>query len=106
MPKLVLHGKYSAEAWQGLAAEGAIGREKVVSALFASTGAELEAYYLMPGSNWDFMMIINNANAETMAAVKKAVGPTGSVVEQNASVIMTPAEFDDAGAGSYRAPGN
>lgn len=106
MPKLVLHGKYSAEAWQGLAAEGATGREKVVSSLFASTGAELEAYYLMPGSNWDFMMIINNANAETMAAVKKAVGPTGSVVEQDASVIMTPAEFDAAGAGSYRAPGN
>lgn len=60
----------------------------------------------MPGSNWDFMMIINNANAETMAAVKKAVAPTGSVIEQNASVIMTPAEFDAAGAGSYRAPGN
>jgi|TARA_B110000438_G_scaffold209284_1_gene201161 hypothetical protein len=44
MPKLVLRGKYSAEAWQGLADEGATGREKVVSELFAFTGAELEAY--------------------------------------------------------------
>ena len=55
---------------------------------------------MMPGSNWDFMMIINNAIAETMAAVKRAVGPTGAVVESDASVIMTPEEFDAAGGGS------
>lgn len=106
MPKLVLHGKYSPQAWQGIASEGATSRQEAVGALFASAGAELEAVYMMPGSNWDFMMIINNANAETMAAVKRAVGPTGAVVESNASVIMTPEEFDAAGGGSYRAPGS
>jgi len=106
MPRIVLHGKYSAEAWQGIVDEGATARQEAVGALFASTGAELEAVYYLPGSNWDFMMIVNNANAETMAAVKKAVGPTGAVVQSDTNVVMTPAEFDAAGGGSYRAPGS
>ena len=63
MPKLVLHGKYSAQAWQGVVSDGATSRQEAVGALLASTGAELETVYMMPGSNWDFMMIINNANA-------------------------------------------
>ncbi|MBM37299.1 MAG: hypothetical protein CL460_09025 [Acidimicrobiaceae bacterium] len=105
MPKIVLHGKYSQEAWEGLDATGTSARKEAVGALLASTGASLEAMYMMPGSNWDFMMIVDNASAESMAAVKKAVGPTGAVLESNATVIMTPEEFDAAGSGDYSAPG-
>jgi len=50
-------------------------------------------------------MIVDNASAEVMANLKKLVGPTGSVVEQNASVIMTTEEFDAGSGGAYRAPG-
>ena len=56
MPKIVLHGKYSQEAWEGLDATGTSARKEAVGALLASTGASLEAMYMMPGSNWDFMM--------------------------------------------------
>ena len=73
--------------------------------MFEGLGAKLEALYMMPGSNWDFMMIVDGANAEILAAIKKAVGPTGSVTESNATVIMTPEEFDAVGGGGYSAPG-
>ena len=105
MPKVVLHGKYSAEAWAGVAADGASSREAAVGAMFEGLGAKLEALYMMPGSNWDFMMIVDGDNAEILAAIKKAVGPTGSVTESNATVIMTPEEFDAGGGGGYSAPG-
>ena len=105
MPKIVLHGKYSPEAWSGVTAEGATSREASVRAMFESLGASLEAMYMFPGANWDFMMIVDNASAEVMANLKKLVGPTGSVVEQNASVIMTTEEFDAGSGGTYRAPG-
>ena len=105
MPKVVLHGKYSAEVWAGVAADCASSREAAVGAMFEGLGAKLEALYMMPGSNWDFMMIVDGANAEILAAIKKAVGPTGSVTESNATVIMTPEEFDAVGGGGYSAPG-
>ena len=41
-------------------------------AMFEGLGAKLEALYMMPGSNWDFMMIVDGASAEIMAAIKKA----------------------------------
>ena len=104
MPKVVLHGKYSKEAWAGVAAGGATERQATVGAMFEGLGAKLEAIYMMPGSNWDFMMIVDGANAETMAAIKKAVGPTGSVTESSATVIMTPEEFDAVGGGSSTPP--
>ena len=104
MPKVVLHGKYSKEAWAGVAAGGATERQATVGAMFEGLGAKLEAIYMMPGSNWDFMMIVDGATAETMAAIKKAVGPTGSVTESSATVIMTPEEFDAVGGGSYTPP--
>ena len=93
--------KHGAELLQ----KGATSREASVRAMFESLGASLEAMYMFPGANWDFMMIVDNASAEVMANLKKLVGPTGSVVEQNASVIMTTEEFDAGSGGAYRAPG-
>ena len=79
-------------------------RRATVGAMFEGLGAKLETIYMTPGSNWDFMMIVDGATPETMAAIKKAVGPTGPVTESSATVIMTPEEFDAAGGGSYTPP--
>lgn len=105
MPKAVLFGKYSQEAWAGVASEGAVSREAQVRAMFEGLGASLDAAYWMPVSNYDFMFLLDLPGPHVMASVKKLVGPTGSVVAQEFSVIMTAEEFDATTGGSYRAPG-
>ena len=104
MPKAVMFGKYSTEAWRGAVEQGATARETQVRALFESLGASLDGFYMLPGGDWDFMLMVDVPGADTLAAVKKAVSPTGAVVAQDTRVIMTAAEFDASGSGSYNAP--
>jgi uncharacterized protein with GYD domain len=104
MPKAVMFGKYSPEAWKGAVEQGSTARETQVRALFESLGASLDAFYMLPGGDWDFMLMIDVPGADTLAAVKKAVSPTGAVIAQDTKVIMTAAEFDASGSGSYNAP--
>jgi hypothetical protein len=61
---------------------------------------------MLPGSNYDFTMILNNADAKLLAAIKKMVGPSGAVVETAADVLMTAEEWDAVQAESYRPPGH
>ncbi|MBR13267.1 MAG: hypothetical protein CL442_09075 [Acidimicrobiaceae bacterium] len=75
-------------------------------AMFGSLGAEVECYYMLPRSNYDFTMIVNNANAKTLAAIKKMVGPSGAVLATEADVLLTAEEWDEVEGQSYRPPGN
>ena len=50
--------------------------------MFEGLGAKLEALYMMPGSNWDFMMIVDGASAEIMAALRKPSGPPAQLPSQ------------------------
>ena len=75
-------------------------------AMFESLGAEVECYYMLPGSNYDFTMILTNADARRLAAIKKMVGPSGAVIETEADVLMTAEEWDAVESQSYRPPGN
>ena len=51
-------------------------------------------------------MILNNADAKLLAAIKKMVGPSGAVIETEADVLMTAEEWDAVEGQSYRAPGH
>ena len=106
MVRVQVFGKYSPEAWEGVNAEGAVSREANMHAMFESLGAEVECYYMLPGSNYDFTMILNNADAKLLAAIKKMVGPSGAVIESTADVLMTAEEWDAVEGQSYRAPGH
>ncbi|MBH99574.1 MAG: hypothetical protein CL467_03125 [Acidimicrobiaceae bacterium] len=105
MARIQIFGKYSPEAWEGVNAEGAVSREANMHSMFESLGAEVECYYMLPRSNYDFTMILNDANATVLAAIKKMVGPTGAVVDTTADVLMTAEEWDAIDAQSYRPPG-
>ena len=105
MARLQVCGKYSPEAWEGVNAESAASREANMHAMFESMGAEVEGYYMLPGSNYDFTMILNNADARLLAAIKKMVGPTGAVIETTADVLMTAEEWDAVEGQNYRPPG-
>ena len=71
MARIQVCGKYSPGAWEGVNAEGAVSREANMHAMFESLGAEVECHYMLPGSNYDFTMILNNADARLLAAIKK-----------------------------------
>jgi hypothetical protein len=51
-------------------------------------------------------MILNNADAKLLAAIKKMVGPSGAVIETAADVLMTAEEWDAVDGQSYRPPGH
>ena len=106
MARIQICGKYSPEAWEGVNAEGAVSREANMHAMFESLGAEVECYYMLPGSNYDFTMILNNADAWLLAAIKKMGGPAGAVSETEADVLMTAEEWDAVDGQSYRPPGH
>ena len=106
MARIQVCGKYSPGAWEGVNAEGAVSREANMHAMFESLGAEVECYYMLPGSNYDFTMILNNADARLLAAIKKMVGPSGAVIETEADVLMPAEEWDAVEGQSYRAPGH
>ena len=105
MARIQICGKYSPEGWAGVTAEGAVSREAHMHAMFKSLGAEVECYYMLPGSNYDFTMILNNADAKILVAIKKMVGPSGAVIETEADVLMTAQEWDAVEGQSYRPPG-
>ena len=105
MARIQISGKYSPEAWKGVNVEGAVSREANMHSMFESLGAEVECYYMLPGSNYDFTMILSNADAKVLAALKKMVGPTGAVIDTTADVLMTSDEWDAVDAQSYRPPG-
>ena len=106
MARIQICGKYRPGGWEGVTAEGAVSRETHMHAMFESLGAEVECYYMLPGSNYDFTMILNNADARLLAAIKKMVGPSGAVIETEADVLMTAEEWDAVEGQSYRPPGN
>jgi len=97
-------GKYSPEAWEGVNAEGAVSRETNMHAMFESLGAEVECYYMLPGSNYDFTIILNNADARPLGVIKKMVGPPGAVIETEADVLMTAEDWVAVECQSYRPP--
>ena len=106
MARIQICGKYSPGGWEGVTSEGAVSRAPHMHAMFESLGAEVECYYMLPGSNYDFTMILNNADARLLAAIKKMVGPSGAVIETEADVLMTAEEWDAVEGQSYRPPGN
>ncbi len=55
---------------------------------------------------YDFTMILSNADARLLAAIKKMVGPSGGVIETEADVLMTAEEWDAMDGQSYRPPGH
>jgi hypothetical protein len=61
---------------------------------------------MLPGSNYDFTMILNNADARLLAAIKKMVGPSGAVIATEADVLMTAEEWDAVEGQDYRPPGH
>ncbi|HSS09765.1 MAG TPA: GYD domain-containing protein [Acidimicrobiales bacterium] len=106
MAKYLLKASYSTEGIKGVLKEGGSGRAAAVDQLIKSVGGKVEAFYFAFGDN-DVYIIADLPDNASAAAVAAAVTSAGALSSYETTVLLTPAEIDEAvkKAVSYRPPG-
>jgi uncharacterized protein with GYD domain len=94
MPIYITQGRYTREAVSGMIAKPE-DRGKQISKLMAAAGGRLIAHYLTFGQ-YDFAVIGEVPDAETMAAVLLAVGGGGTVSDLTTSQAIPSADAKKA----------
>ena len=105
MPKYMIQASYTAEGVKGLLAEGGTKRREAAAKALKSAGGKVEAFYFAFGKA-DAIVIVDLPDNVSVAAASLAINATG-VVTTSTTVLMTPAELDEAAKKSvgYRGPG-
>jgi uncharacterized protein with GYD domain len=105
MPKYLVSANYAGEGIKGLLKEGGSSRKAAVEKLAGSLGGSVESMYYAFGES-DLYVIADMPDNASMAALALVVGSSGAVTTKT-TVLMTPAEVDEAAKKSpdYRPPG-
>jgi uncharacterized protein with GYD domain len=105
MPKYLVSANYAGEGIKGLLKEGGSSRKAAVEKLAGSLGGSVESMYYAFGES-DLYVIADMPDNARMAALALVVGSSGAVTTKT-TVLMTPAEVDEAAKKSpdYRPPG-
>ena len=106
MAKYLIEATYSQAGIKGVMKEGGTARRAAVQAAGKALGAKVEGFYFGFGST-DVYVLIDAPDNVTLAALSMAVGAAGSVSRLKTTVLLTPAEIDEATKKhvKYRAPG-
>lgn len=107
MAKFYLMGNYTSKAFQGFIANPDTDRGAAIKAVASAVGGKVLSYDIVRGS-YDFIVLIDAPNFESMAAAKLATEASGAVTN---ITIMEPININSAAklaakvAASYKAPG-
>jgi uncharacterized protein with GYD domain len=106
MPKYLLEVSYTLDGVKGLLAKGGSAREAVATAAVKSAGGKVESFYFAFGGT-DVFVIADLPDNAAAAAVALTVTAGGGVTTKT-TVLLTPAEIDDAAKRTvtYRPPGS
>jgi uncharacterized protein with GYD domain len=107
MPKYMIQAQFNETSLKGTIEEGGTARHEAVRAAVESMGGSLDAYYYAFGE-YDVVGIAempSNAAAAGFALAVAAAGGTGAT---KTTVLLTPAEVDEAVKShpDYRPPGH
>jgi len=106
MPKFLFRGSYSQDGIKGLKQEGGSARKEVATAVAASVGGSVEAYYFAFGPH-DFYIIAELPDHSAAVALAATVGASGAMRSFDTIPLLTAEEIDEAmtRSVSYRPPG-
>ena len=105
MPKCLVSANYVGEGIKGLLKDGGSARQAAVEKLVGSLGGSVESMYYAFGEI-DVYIIADMPDNASMTALALTVGASGAVT-LTTTVLMTPAEVDDAAkkTPNYSPPG-
>ena len=105
MPKYLVHATYTADGAKGLLAEGGTKRRDTATKAIKAAGGKVEAFYFAFGKS-DAIVIVDWPDNVSAAAAALTINASG-VVTTSTTVLLTPAEIDEAVKKSvpYRGPG-
>ncbi|MDR3674681.1 MAG: GYD domain-containing protein [Acidobacteriota bacterium] len=105
MAKYMIQATYTAEGTKGLLAEGGTKRREAAVKAIKAAGGKVEAFYFSFGKS-DAIVIVDLPDNASAAAASLSINTSG-VVTTSTTVLMTPAEIDEAAKKSvtYRGPG-
>ena len=107
MAKYYVTGCYTPKAFQGFIANPNTDRGAAIKAVASAVGGKVLGYDIVRGS-YDFIVMVEAPNFETMAAVKLATEASGAVTNLS---IMEPINMNNTAtlaakaAASYKTPG-
>jgi uncharacterized protein with GYD domain len=88
MPTYISYGRYSRDAMRGMLAHPE-DRTGPVSRLYESCGGRLINYFVTPGCEFDWMVLAEAPNEESMLAVVLIVTGTGGVANIRTARALT-----------------
>lgn len=94
MAKYLFQATYTADGAKGLLAEGGSKRRDTATKAIKAAGGKVEAFYFTFGKS-DAIVIVDLPDNVDAAAVALAINASG-VVTTNTTVLLTPAEIDEA----------
>jgi uncharacterized protein with GYD domain len=105
MAKYMIQAAYTAEGVKGLLAEGGTKRREAAVKAIKAAGGKVEAFYFAFGKS-DAIVIVDLPDTVSAAAAALSISSSG-VVTASTTVLLTPAEIDEAAKKSitYRGPG-
>ena len=107
MAKFYLMGNYTAKAFQGFIAQPDSDRGAAIKAVAEAIGGKVLSYDIVRGS-YDFIVVIEAPNFESMAAAKLATEASGAVTNitiMESININNAAKLAAKAAASYKPPG-
>jgi uncharacterized protein with GYD domain len=105
MAKYMIQAAYTAEGVKGLLAEGGTKRREAAVKAIKKAGGKVETFYFAFGKS-DAIVIVDLPDNVSAAAAALSISTSG-VVTASTTVLLTPAEIDEAAKKSvaYRGPG-
>jgi len=105
MAKYMIQATYTAEGVKGLLTEGGTKRREAAVKAIKAAGGKVEAFYFAFGKS-DAIVIVDLPDTVSAAAAALSISSSG-VVTASTTVLLTPAEIDEAAKKSvaYRGPG-
>lgn len=105
MAKYLVQATYTAEGTKGLLAEGGSKRRDAAAKAIKAVGGKVEAFYFAFGKS-DAVVVVELPDNVSAAALSLAINASG-VVTTSTTVLLTPAEIDEAAKKSvpYHGPG-
>jgi uncharacterized protein with GYD domain len=105
MAKYMIQATYTADGTKGLLAEGGTKRREAAVKAIKAAGGKVEAFYFAFGKS-DAIVIVDLPDNASAAAASLSINTSG-VVTTSTTVLLTPAEIDEAAKKSvtYRGPG-
>ena len=107
MPKYMIQAQFNETTLKGTIEEGGTARHEAVKSAIESMGGTLEAYFYTFG-DYDVVGIADMPSNAAAAGFALAVAAAGGTGATKTTVLLTPAEIDEAVQAhpDYRPPGH